>query len=63
MDAIDDGVRCSGAVWDVSSISASARAALSMVESMSLRKSDPAPLILIPSVRKAERMMMMPAVE
>ena len=41
VDAIGDGVRFSGAVWNVSSISASARAARSRVESMSLRKSDP----------------------
>ena len=55
---IDDGVSAD-AVWNESS-SSSPRARRSMVESMSLRKSDPAPFILIPSVRKAERMMIMP---
>ena len=55
---IDDGVSAD-AVWNESS-SSSPRARRSIVESMSLRKSDPAPLMLMPSVRNAERMMIMP---
>ena len=44
---IDDGVSAD-AVWNDSS-SSSPRARRSMVESMSLRKSDPAPLMLMPA--------------
>ena len=51
---IDDGVSAD-AVWNDSS-SSSPRARRSMVESMSLRKSDPAPRMLMPSVRKADKM-------
>ena len=57
-DASDDGVSAD-AVWNESS-SSSPRARRSMVESMSLRKSDPAPLMLMPSVRNALNMIMMP---
>ena len=49
---IDDGVSAD-AVWNDSS-SSSPRARRSMVESMSLRKSDPAPRMLMQSVRNAE---------